>query len=353
MKILGIDPGTMSFDFFGKSGNAIIIDRAIPSIDVARHPELILDIIRKLLPLDAIVGPSGYGLPLKQISGAGEDDLNLMLPVAYGDVSVNEGIKHVFRLMKKEKLPVWLTPGVIHLPTVPRYRKINRLDMGTADKVCCVALAMRDQAERCGILPSRTSFILTEAGYGFTAVMGVSLGTVVDGIGGTMGGPGFLSPGAMDAELAIRFGKKPQSVLFSGGARDVSRRTDLSPEDMAADPEKYADSWNMLIEGIEKDIAAMLVSAPNTREIILAGRLSRIPAIGRELARRMVRHRPVYQVRREAGVAKEAAEGAYIMGEGIMGGRYKEIVDSLKLRESSGTMYDYIASAVREDLSMP
>ncbi|GAJ23069.1 unnamed protein product, partial [marine sediment metagenome] len=50
----------------------------------------------------------------------------------------------------------------------------------------------------------------------------------------------------------------------------------------------------------------------------------------------------VRKVRRRARVAKEAAEGAYILGEGLLGGKYKGIVASLKLREASGTMFDYV-----------
>jgi len=50
----------------------------------------------------------------------------------------------------------------------------------------------------------------------------------------------------------------------------------------------------------------------------------------------------VRQVGRRARVAKEAAEGAYIIGEGLSGGKYKGIVDCLKLREATGTMFDHI-----------
>ncbi|MCD6453377.1 MAG: DUF1464 family protein, partial [Dehalococcoidales bacterium] len=35
-------------------------------------------------------------------------------------------------------------------------------------------------------------------------------------------------------------------------------------------------------------------------------------------------------------------EGAYIIGEGLLGGRYQGIIDSLRLREAKGTMLDYV-----------
>jgi len=41
-------------------------------------------------------------------------------------------------------------------------------------------------------------------------------------------------------------------------------------------------------------------------------------------------------------MAKEAAEGSCIIGNGLLGGKYKGIVDSLKLQEARGTIYDYI-----------
>ena len=50
----------------------------------------------------------------------------------------------------------------------------------------------------------------------------------------------------------------------------------------------------------------------------------------------------LYKPKDWARIAKEAAEGAYIIGEGLLGGKYKGIVDSLKLREASGTMFDHI-----------
>lgn len=341
MRAIGIDPGTGSFDFFGMEGDKIIIDETIPVPAVAENPVLLLDRLRKLLPLDIIVGPSGYGLPVTSIKDMGDRELDLMVPDDKS-IPLYDGIRMVLRLMKSEGLPVYFTPGVIHLPTVPFYRKANRVDMGTADKVCCVALAIRDQADYYSIPYNQTSFILAEIGYAFTAVIAVDSGKIVDGVGGTSGGPGFITLGSMDSELAVRLGDFPGIVLFSGGAKDASGTDDLTPEEMAKNPDKYSTSWNMLMESILKSIVAISVALEEPREVLLSGRLSRIPEITEALKARLTRFTKVRTVRREAKIAKEAAEGAFILAEGLNGGKYQPIVDSLQLRQAKGSMLDYV-----------
>jgi len=76
MRIVGIDPGTGSFDFFGMDGDRIIIDASVAVPDVARNPRVLLETLRSLLPLDMIVGPSGYGLPVTSIEDMTERELN-------------------------------------------------------------------------------------------------------------------------------------------------------------------------------------------------------------------------------------------------------------------------------------
>ncbi|MCX8014663.1 MAG: DUF1464 family protein, partial [candidate division WOR-3 bacterium] len=119
-KIVGIDPGTKSFDIFGvefvKDYEQIFLDKTIPSEQVATNPEVLLSEIKPHLPVNAIVGPSGYGLPLTKLAAAGNKELNQILPIEGDDtrgVSVNEGIKRLFQKMKDVKLPVYFTPGVI------------------------------------------------------------------------------------------------------------------------------------------------------------------------------------------------------------------------------------------------
>jgi len=341
MRVIGIDPGTGSFDFFGVDGERVILDTSVPVPEVAQNPNVLVDTVRSAFPLDMIVGPSGYGLPVTPIKDITERDLTLMVPDDKS-IPLYDGIRMVIRLMKTKSFPVYFTPGVIHLPTVPLYRKANKMDMGTADKVCCVALAIKDQAELYCIDYSQTSFILAEIGYAFNAVIGVQSGGIVDGLGGTSGGPGFITLGSMDSELAVRLGKFPGIVLFSGGAKDVSGKHDLTPEELAKKHHQYPEPWNMLLESVVKGVAAMTVSVERPREILLSGRLSGIPEIAEALSVKLAQFGKVRKVGRQAKVAKEAAEGAYIIGEGLLGGRYKGIVDCLKLKEAVGTMFDYI-----------
>ena len=347
-KIIGIDPGTKSFDLFGveftKSKERIFLDTSIPSEKVARNPEILLSEIRSFLPVDAIIGPSGYGLPLTNLADAKENEINQMLPIEEDDtggVSVNEGIKRLFWKMKDMKLPVYFTPGVIHLTTVPAYRKLNRMDMGTADKLCCVALAMKDQIKRLRIRANQTSFILLEMGYGFTATIAVKNGQVIDGLGGTSGFPGFLGSGHIDGELAIRLGKQKQGILFTGGAASFSKKKINSMTDLSDNKEVFS----ILIESALKDIVVLLVTNPKPKEIILSGRLCREKVIRTELTKRLKILYPKFRinlVNRTAKIAKEATEGAVIVGAGMLNIKYTKIFNTLKIANARGTMSDYI-----------
>jgi len=97
-----------------------------------------------------------------------------------------------------------------------------------------------------------------------------------------------------------------------------------------------------MLESIVKGVAAIKVAVDKPREILLSGRLSGIPEIAETLAGKLSQFGVVRKVRRQASVAKEAAEGAYIIGEGLLGGKYKGIVDCLELRGAKDTMFDYI-----------
>ena len=325
MRIVGIDPGTYSFDLFGMEDNRkVIVDEAIKTEDIFKDLRVLIGKLEELMPLDVIVGPSGYGIPLKKIEDMTEEDIGKMIPLDT-HVAVNEGIKNVLLEMKEMKMPVYFTPGVIDLETVPPYRKWNKFDMGTADKVCCVALGIEDQSERLNVSFNETSFVYVEAGYGFTAVMAVENGRIVDGIGGTNGCVGFIGCGGMDAEIAIRL-KQPvtQDIAFQRGIRNFVE-TDIEPEDLA----RFEDAMLLLGEGIEKDVASILVSMHDPREIIISGRLTTYDFIEEELIQRLNKYAHVVKVKKLSKIAKEAACGAYIIGEGLYGGEYRGLVENM------------------------
>lgn len=220
-RVVGIDPGTVSFDVLGLEDGEAFLDRSLSTSEVARRPETLLGVLQAALPLDLIAGPSGYGLPLVPIEAVGEREINLLYLAQPGDESPIGGLRTLVRLLREARLPVIFTPGVIHLPTVPAHRKVNRIDLGTADKVCAVAAA----------------------------------------------------------------------------------------------------------------------SPP--REILLSGRLSRIPGFREPVVAALSRLGPVRCL--DVGTkVKEAARGAALIADGLAGGRYRELVEVMRLREAQGTVLDHL-----------
>mgnify|MGYP003855118543 FL=1 len=332
----------------GLDDGQVFLDTSIPSQELAASPDLLVDLLRSAEPLDLIAGPSGYGLPLVRVEDVGETEIALTILVRPEDrerIAVLGGLRQVILRMQAARLPVLFTPGVIHLPTVPRHRKANKIDMGTADKLACAALAIADQSRHLGIPVGETSFILVELGGAYTAVLAVENGQVVDGFGGTTGGPGFYALGAMDGEVAYLLDGFPKETLFSGGAADIAGRRDLSPEAFARaarDDDHLRDAWEAILEGVTKGVAALAAILPQPREVLLSGRLCRVEPVQEELQRRLRRVAPVRRVRGIATVAKEAAQGAALMADGLAGGRHAPLVECMRLRDAAGTVLDYL-----------
>ncbi|HBY94087.1 MAG TPA: DUF1464 domain-containing protein, partial [Chloroflexi bacterium] len=226
-RVIGVDPGTLSFDVVGLDDGRLFLDATIATNDLGRTPAVLAELLVAHVPLDLVAGPSGYGLPLRRADEIGDVEIGLMLLSKPGRQSVPDdaaqatigGMRRMIAALQATGLPVVFLPSAIHLPSIPAYRKANKIDMGTADKVCAAALAVADQAGRLACAPDQTSFILVELGGAFSAALAVAGGRIVDGIGGTSGGPGFRGSGALDAELACLLGDIPKALLFSAGVR--------------------------------------------------------------------------------------------------------------------------------------
>lgn len=332
VRVIGIDPGTKSFDLCGLDDEKVILDISISTKDIIKEPELLSNIIIKTRA-DLVAGPSGFGIPITNIKDIGERELFLMSLVKKDDKKSLLGLRTSIQRMRYNKLPVFFIPGVIHLPTVPYYRKLNKIDMGTADKLCCAALGIRDQALRYNTEYNETSFILLEMGFGYTAAVAVKNGHIVDGIGGSTGNIGYLSLGGMDSELAYLLGHFNKELIFKGGVRQLVKTSEELMENN--------DALNAYLEGAIKD-TLQLTASTNPAEILVSGRISRIKGLFEELKCRL----DIAPVRRMEGfgtrIVKEAAQGAAVIANGLAGGSYSQLIKTMQIKESKGTSLDYI-----------
>lgn len=341
-RVVGIDPGTVSFDILGLQDGEAFLERSVPTPEVARRPETLLGALQAALPLDLIAGPSGYGLPLVPIAAVGERELNLLCLAQPGDESPIGGLRTLVRLLREARLPVIFTPGVIHLPTVPAHRKVNRIDLGTADKVCAAAAAIEEQRRRLDVPYAETSFVLVELGGAFTAVLSVEAGRIVGGQGGSSGPLGYLACGALDGEVACLLGGVSKKTVFSGGVAFVAGNPDAAPEALAL---RQDEAWRLardaFVESLVRAVAGELAVASPPREILLSGRLSRIPGFREPVVAALSRLGPVRCL--DVGTkVKEAARGAALIADGLAAGRYRELVEVMRLREARGTVLDQL-----------
>jgi predicted butyrate kinase (DUF1464 family) len=344
-RVIGIDPGTVSIDVCGLDEGRVFLDRSLPTADALADPSTILALIDSARPLDLIAGPSGYGLPVVSARELTDDQLRLASLAAPGERGGIGGLNALIRTLARQDVPVVLTPGVIHLPSVPAHRKVNRVDMGTADKVCAAALAVWEQAARRGCPEQETSFILLELGGAFTAALAVDGGAIVDGIGGSSGPLGVRGSGALDAEVAFLAGRIGKDLVFRGGAATIAGMPDATLETIAATPTPAARlAWQAYLESAVKAVAMLLVSVPRPAEIILSGRLARIAAVRDAFVERLaeVTTASVQQLVGFAATAAQAAQGAALLAYGLAGGATMGLVKTLRIREASGTVLDHL-----------
>ncbi|MEM0348824.1 MAG: DUF1464 family protein [Candidatus Caldarchaeum sp.] len=351
MRALGIDPGTGNFDILCIEDDVdnVVLDETIPSSKVAERPAEVVEMVLSVKP-DLVVGPSGYGLSFKKLSEIDEKDLALTTLERRSDYGapVLSGVRSMLRMLRERRVNGYTLPGVVQLPTVPAHRKYNKIDMGTADKTCVTAYAVWDQSMVHGIRYDETSLICVEMGLGYNAAMAVENGKIVDGVGGTIfPGPGYLSIGLMDGELAYLLGGFSKKTLFEGGVSWIAAGTKVEVEKLAAGLNSdYADAFRCFVEGVGKAVAMLAaVMEKRPREVILTGRLSRVEPI-REAVAAWLQRKLGLKTRRPTNVfakrAKDVAMGAALIANGLGGGKYSELVETLEIRRAQGTVLDHV-----------
>jgi predicted butyrate kinase (DUF1464 family) len=348
-RVAGVDPGTVSIDVCALDGGEVLLDESFRSADLALDPAPLVDALVAHRPFDLVLGPAGYGLPLVPGDRVGDRELALMLLLRSDEARARAGIggmRAMIRALIGAGLPLVFGPGAIHLPTVPEYRKWNRIDLGTPDKVCSAALCIADQAGRLDLDYGETSFIMLELGGAFSAALAIDRGQIVDGLGGSCAPIGSRSCGALDAEVAYLLGAAlTKDTVFSGGGLDPRGELDLSApgalDALRGDPGR-SEGWLALEEGAVKAVLALMASVPAPREILVAGRLAGAPSLLDALTERLAGVAPVSAPTGLGPGAKTAAHGAAVLADGLAGGRYAPLVERLRLREASGSALDHL-----------
>ncbi len=331
-RVVGIDPGTITLDVCGLENGRLVFDRSWPTAAALADPDAVVASLMEGGTPDLVVGPSGYGLPLQPAAEAGDEDLRLAFLAAPDDPGGIGGIRGFARKLGESGLAVVYVPGVIHLPSVPRHRKLNRVDLGTADKLCSTALAIWDRHTRTGQAVEEISLLLLELGGAFTAGVAVRQGRVVDGVGGSSGPIGWRAAGALDAEVAFLAGQVTKDLLFAGGVETVVRQ----------DPGATSVAAEAFFEGAVKLARHLAVAAPQPDEIALSGRHAERPAMFERLARELADLGPVRLLEGLSRRTKQAAQGAALLADGLAGGRCAALVDRLGIREAEGTVLDHL-----------
>lgn len=346
-RVAGIDPGTVSFDLCVLEDGKSVVEEVFQTGSLSQDSAPLLDALARHEPYDLIYGPSGYGLPLVPAADVGERELAEMVLVRPDEARANAGVggmRSLLRSLAGSDLPVVFGPGVIHLPTVPRHRKYNRIDLGTADKVCAAACAIADQASRRAILVHETEMVLLELGGAFTAALAIDGGRIVDGMGGSSGPLGARAVGALDGELAYLLGPAlRKDTLYSGGALDPAGTIDMTDLQALWASPAHAEGWTALLEATAKAVRALTVSVPAPQEVVVSGRLARVPELIAALGSSLEGVAPVVSL--VPGRASAAARGGALLADGLTGGRNAALVEVLRLRESSGTALDHLRVA--------
>jgi predicted butyrate kinase (DUF1464 family) len=173
----------------------------------------------------------------------------------------------------------------------------------------------------------------------------------VDGVGGSGGPLGFRAAGALDGEVAYLAGEVPKALLFRGGAAAVAGwdETTASPERLAhpATPEERV-AREALVEGVVKTAAALATTVPSPKEFVLSGRLAHIEPLAHAIGQRLDAFAPTRLLEGFAHTAKQGAQGAALIADGLAGGSSRDLVERLAIREAKGSVLDHLYVVSRE-----
>ena len=338
MLVAGIDPGSSEWRIsFLENGKHVCSDS-----EVCSSPQAPVHLLERnsarLLECQLIAAPSGFGLPLTRVEELNEQKLfevTLQPPSAPSLL----GLRKALNWIREQNLPAVILPGVKHLPTVPAHRKLGRIDIGTADKVAATAFALAKLWERNGVLDH--SFLLAEVGSHYTAFVVVEEGEIVDGVGGANVQFGWQAAGCLDSELAVLVKPKKRDLLRLGAVA-------------------YGANWHSphsateaFLEGIIRTAAGLLAVHDTIDLIICSGLLGRRPEVLTALTTAAAPYgASVTTPPSPPPSASEASLGAAILADGLCNGVHAPVVETLRIAEARGSVFDYFPHWVLERIRL-
>ncbi|MCS7143908.1 MAG: DUF1464 family protein [Archaeoglobaceae archaeon] len=318
---VGVDAGTKTYEIFAIKDGEFFAE-TFESDLVRENPIALVEAIESY-EADVYAGLSGYGMPIKKFSQITKEDLLLM--TLNVDFEKSIGLRSVIEEIRKKNMNFYTIPGVIHLPTVPKWRKFNKIDLGTSDKLCSAVLAVLQLSKEIEL--EKQSFILAEIGYGFSSFIAVKNGRIIDGIGGTSGFPGYSSLGSIDAELAYLLGDFPKNTIFTGGVKSFVE-------------ENGGNSIEVLSEFVLKGIKAIEVSVGKAEFCILSGKFAKD-------LEKIIAEEYNTRILKGFGIGKQSAQGAGVIANAIGGGEFEPIVRKMEIFSASGTVLDYLSAELK------
>lgn len=304
----GIDPGTNSWKI-SIYNEKTFIDKEFETEKV-KNEEINLDFIKNS-KIDYLCAPSGYGLPLKNVDELTDEDIfKISLKK---DENSDLGLRKILKKIKDLNLKAFVIPGVKHLSTVKKYKKFNVIDMGTPDKLCA-SLYILSKSKNF----KKENFILCNIGA-FNAYIKVKNGRIVDGIGGTNSSSALIAHGRIDKEfLYLNF----KIEKFSGGLKSMENKN---------------DALNYFLYGIKKDISSLIDK--NIEKIYLCI-TNKIDKKIKGKIKNMIKKNFNLEIYEEGKFA--SSRGGAILMNGLFGGKFKNLIEYVKIKEAKGDIFDYI-----------
>jgi hypothetical protein len=292
-------------------------DRAAALQTFAQVDEL-WDSVEELItlhPAMPIVLPSGFGIPVTRAREILDQDIaEMTLQTSHPTA---DRLGNFLAEARRRSLRAFCIPAVKLLPTVPPHRKLNRLDLGTADALCAAAWAIHC-LEATGRAHAACNFVLLHTRIDTRSLLVVQGGRIVDGIGTTTDQTGMAREGV------------PIPLASHPGGSPIPRR-------MPDAQSKPADCGRAALwETIGKESLGLL-TFHKLSEVIPTG-VRRV-----EFSQALERRLPLVQLPAPPD-GYEAALGAAVIAAGLSGGPSARLVEHLALREARERVLDWITA---------